>query len=88
MSSKQRTVQRVEELLRKVREMEPGGDLDRLILDELEELNKVIYESALQERANAAADPADFSPSGLPGVRRGPIPSQRDAPPNDQDAQG
>ncbi|MFC1601923.1 hypothetical protein ACFL34_06200 [Candidatus Sumerlaeota bacterium] len=88
MSSKQRAVKRIEELLLKVRQMEPGGDLDRLILDELEELNKVAYESALQERAKAAADQADFPPSGLSGVRRQQNASQRHARADDQDAKG
>ncbi len=88
MPSNQQAIKRVEELLHKVREMEPGGDLDRLILDELDDLNKVIYEAALQERVEAAADPADFPPSGLPGVRREPDPPPRRALAEDQDAQG
>lgn len=88
MSRSKRMLERIEELLRQVREMEAGGDLDGLLVVEGEKLLKAVYEEALSERVEATAAQAAFSPCGVPGVRRRRRPSKRGAPAADQDGAG
>jgi hypothetical protein len=57
--------QKLEELMERVRRMPPGGDLMRLLLGEVAELNQLIQEQALAQR-EAVSKEADFSPSDQP----------------------
>ena len=57
---------RLEELMRKVEMMERGGDLEKLLEEEVAVLKKELYETALRTRQNQSAEQADFSPSGMP----------------------
>lgn len=58
-------------LMEKVRRMKQGGDLEGLLIDEIGELQKIIYEEAMEEREQqAASSEADFPPSGVRAVRR------------------
>jgi hypothetical protein len=60
--------ERMAQLLAKVRDMKPGGDLDSLILSELKDMEPLIYQAAVKERMDTAASQAAFSPSGMPEV--------------------
>ena len=59
--------------------------MDALIVGEIEEINALIYEEALKERQEAAADPAAFSPSGMSRLRRETDAQEGQAPADDQD---
>jgi len=87
MSRQQRIVQQVEVLMERVRSMKPGGDLDGLIIEEIERLNKVVYEQALAERSQAATKAA-FPPCGVSGVRLETDTPARGSASADKDAQG
>lgn len=70
--SRSRAQKRLEELMEKVGQLEQGGDLEGLLIDEIGELKKIIYEEAMEERERqAASSEADFPPSALRAVRRG-----------------
>lgn len=60
---------KLEELAQQVRQMKPGGDLEGLLGGQIAELKTILYQQAIEIRKlAAAADPAAFPPSGLPGV--------------------
>ena len=60
---------KLEELAQRVRQMKPGGDLEGLLIQEIEQLKTIIFEQAIEIRKQtAAAHPADFPPSGLPNL--------------------
>jgi hypothetical protein len=60
---------KLQEFLTQVRTMPRGGDLEGLIEDNAAELKLLLYEVAARQREeSAAAQPADFPPSGLPGL--------------------
>jgi hypothetical protein len=61
--------ERMVQLLAKVRDMKPGGDLDSLILSELKDMEPLIYQAAVNERMESAASQAAFSPSGMPEMQ-------------------
>jgi len=64
--------QRLQEFLAQVRTMPRGGDLEGLIEDNAAELKLLLYEVAARQRQQAAAaEPADFPPSGLPPLSAG-----------------
>ncbi|MFC1601165.1 ISKra4 family transposase [Candidatus Sumerlaeota bacterium] len=61
--SRSRAEQQLQVLMDKARKMEQGGDLEGLLITELRELEKLIYEEAVAERESAsAACEADFPP--------------------------
>jgi hypothetical protein len=73
------------EIMRKVRELKPGGDLEGLLEDGAAELKQALYEEALAERqAVDDSQPESFSPSGLPALRGG----GHDAPGGPSEASG
>jgi len=88
MSRSKRMLERFEGLLRKVREMEAGGDLDGLLAQEGGRILKAIYEEALAERVEATAQQAAFSPCALSGVRRRRRPPKRGASASGPDDSG
>ena len=54
------------EMLKKVKEMQIGGDLDKLIMEEIGKVEKVLYEEAVNYRDTITANKkADFFPSGV-----------------------
>ncbi len=58
---------KLQEFLTQVSTMPRGGDLEGLIEDNAAELKLLLYEvAACQRQQAAAAQPADFPPSGLP----------------------
>ena len=60
------------QLMRKVRLLEPGGDLEGLLEEGASQLKQALYEEAAVERQQVEdASPASFSPCGLPSVRSG-----------------
>ena len=68
--SQKRSQEQMEELFEKVRAMKRGGDLEGLLVEEIEKVKSLIYEEALEERKKlAASSEADFSPSGLSPLR-------------------
>lgn len=60
--SRSRCEVKLQELMRKVRELKPGGDLEGLLEDEIEELRKMVYEEAVAERESPASDSGAFPP--------------------------
>lgn len=60
--SRSRCEVKLQELMRKVRELKPGGDLEGLLEEEIEELRKLVYEEAVSERESQASDSEAFSP--------------------------
>lgn len=61
--------EKIKELMRRVREMKPGGDLASLLTKELGELTALAQKEALAEREKTTRDrldEADFSPSSKP----------------------
>jgi hypothetical protein len=67
MAAKNSLKSRLEALMKRVEEMEAGGDLEGLLERETAELKQAVYASAI-ERRQQAADRADFPPSALPEV--------------------
>jgi len=71
MSSSSRIQVAVDQFFARVRAMARGGDLDALIDEEIDCLERVLYEEAIREREEAAASPgAAFPPSGVSAVRQ------------------
>jgi len=63
MQIKSRAVEKVEELYEKVRRLKRGGNLEGLLVEELKELNRLIYEEAIEERSKmTVSKETDFSP--------------------------
>ena len=63
---------KLQEFLVQVRTMPRGGDLEGLIEDNAAEMKLLLYEVAARQRQQAAAaEPADFPPSGLPALPAG-----------------
>lgn len=59
------------QVMRKVRELKPGGDLEGLLEDGAAELKQALYEEAAAERQQVEdSSPESFSPLGL-----SPLPS-------------
>ncbi|MCX7013866.1 MAG: hypothetical protein NTW86_15165 [Candidatus Sumerlaeota bacterium] len=85
MSRSKRILERFEGLLRGVREMEAGGDLDGLLTREGDKILKTIYEEALAERVEITAEQAASSPCAVPAVRGGRRAQERGASASDQD---
>jgi predicted metal-dependent hydrolase len=68
-----RAEERIEEMRRRVREMERGGDLDSLLNYECKEVARLLREEMLAERErHTASDEAAFPPSGVPALRKRP----------------
>ena len=71
--SAKRIEDRIEEMRRRVRAMERGGDLDSLLNRECKEMARLLREEMLAERErHAASDEAAFPPSGVPTLRKRP----------------
>lgn len=69
----------LEEIMSKVRAMEPGGDLEGLLEEGAAKFKVLLYEIATRERLEArAAAEADFPPSGLSSVRGDDAPDRRE----------
>ena len=84
--SKKRSVEQMEELFEKVRAMKRGGDLEGLLVEEIEKVKRLIYEEALEERGKlAASSEADFSPSDMSTLRRACDADGGEAKPDDPD---
>jgi len=57
------------QVMRKVRELEPGGDLEGLLEAGAADLKQALYEEAAVERQSLEdSSPESFSPSGLPAL--------------------
>lgn len=56
--------QRIEALMKEVRNLKPGGDLEGLLERATAGIKQEIYQAATRERTQAAAK-ADFSPSAM-----------------------
>ncbi len=68
---RERLSRRFEAMLERVRGLERGGDLEGLILEEVEEIGQLLHEAAVTERSRLdASKEADFSPSALSEVRQ------------------
>jgi hypothetical protein len=62
----------LEEFLAQVRSLPRGGDLEGLIEDNASQLKLLLYEVAARQRQQAAAaESADFPPSGVSALRAG-----------------
>lgn len=71
--SVERIAERIEEMRRRVRGMERGGDLDSLLNRECKEVARLLREEMLAERErHAASDEAAFPPSGVPALCKRP----------------
>jgi len=79
-------MQSLQELQTQVREMPRGGDLESLIEEGLEKVNREFFESCVCERgAPSPSDSGDFPPCDVPEVRR-TGPAWSDAPETSSDA--
>jgi len=57
------------QVMRKVRELKPGGDLEGLLEDGATQLKQALYEEAAAERQQVEdSSPESFSPLGLPAL--------------------
>jgi hypothetical protein len=56
--------ERLDALMKRVRELEPGGDLEGLIEEASAGLKRELYHAAARERTQTA-DEADFPPSAV-----------------------
>lgn len=88
MSCSRRIEEGVEAMMKKVRDMEAGGDLDGLVVGEIDKLKRLLYEEAMDQREQTTADKAAFSPSGLPAMRDDEDKEMRPAPAPDSDRDG
>jgi len=83
---KRTVAQRIEGLMREVREMRRGGDLESLLAKGTGEILRLIQEEALAERAKAeGSGSVGFPPSGLSPVPRGGDARDRTARSDGQD---
>jgi hypothetical protein len=64
MKSRDELKSMMEEMLKAVEEMPPGGDLERLFEEKMAGVKTKAFEQAL-ERRSQAAERGDFPPSGL-----------------------
>ena len=78
----------VEAMMKKVEAMEDGGDLDGLIVGEIDKLKRLLYQEALARREARAAEKAAFSPSGMSEVLEGEDAKGRASPAQDSDDHG
>jgi hypothetical protein len=74
-----RVLNQIQQMMLRVEELPPGGDLEGVIEDGLDELDQLVYRELLGHRQQTAESrSAAFSPSGVPAL------SKRDAPFADQ----
>ena len=78
-----RSSEKLEEIRKRVRAMERGGDLDELLNQACDQLSQVMREEMLAERENDACDQADSPPSTVPELRAG-----LDEQPGQEEARG
>jgi len=67
----QTLLEKIQTLQARVEALEPGGDLEGLIEEGLNENDREVYQEMLAARERAASNEAAFPPSGVSALRQG-----------------